>query len=255
VRHILVVEDDSATRSMLVDLLQDGGYVVAEAIDGFQALKRLREHTPDLVVLDLMLPGMSGWEFIERSRERLEGAQTPVVVLSAIRGRGDYPAALGVAAWFTKPLDVLAFLEVVGQLIGPGHSLGDAQGMERPRRKRRLLVVEDEPIIRDLICEHLVEAGYCVDTAASVDQAATCVSGRQLDLIVLDLMLADSAGETFLARRRADLSLSAVPVVVVSAAPRGRLLNAKKLGADAFLSKPFDLDVLSTLVRDFVDTA
>src|SRR5437016_3231069 len=102
-RHILVVDDDSPIRAMVADLLQDAGYLVLQAADGFEALRLLRENRPELIVLDLMLPGMSGWQFLEHSREELERGKTAVLILSAIAGQGDYPSALGVGAWFTKP--------------------------------------------------------------------------------------------------------------------------------------------------------
>jgi Response regulator receiver domain len=77
VRHVLAVEDDSPIRAMLADLLDDVGYVVVQAGDGFEALRQLRRTRPDLIVLDLMLPGMSGWQFLERARSQLERANIP----------------------------------------------------------------------------------------------------------------------------------------------------------------------------------
>jgi DNA-binding response OmpR family regulator len=252
VRHVLLVEDDSPVRGMISDLLEEAGYQVAEAIDGFQALKSLRERRPDLIILDLMLPGMSGWEFLERSRDRLERANIPVIILSAIKGRGDYPSTLGVAAWFNKPLDVLSFLQAVEQLVGPGRSLTDVAQTEKKARKPRILIVEDEPIIRDIIYQHLEGMGYRVELAGTIDEATARIARRTTDLVVLDLMLPGDAGELFLNRRRSDPTLTTVPVLVVSAAPQGRLLQAKELGADGFLSKPFDLDILGAIVRSFV---
>ena len=60
----------------------------------------------------MMMPAMSGWEFLSRSRE-LDKLNVPVIILSAIDGRSDYPSLLGATAWFTKPLDIPRFLGVV----------------------------------------------------------------------------------------------------------------------------------------------
>jgi len=237
---------------MLADLLQDAGYAVAEAINGFEALKHLREQRPDLIVLDLMLPGMSGWQFLERSHLQLEAANIPVLVLSAISGRGDYPATLGVAAWFTKPLDVPQFLAAVEQLAGSSRTLARQGATLRSHRRPRVLVVEDEAIIRTLITEHLEDAGYAAQTASSIEEATTLMAGERPDLVLLDLMLPGTSGWSFLRHRRDDPSLAAIPVLVVSAAARERLHEAKELGADGFLSKPFDPDVLSALLSSFV---
>src|SRR5437868_3479296 len=103
-RHVLIVEDDSDIREMVAYLLQDAGYAVLQASDGFEAMQHLRQTRPDLIVLDLMLPRMSGWQFLEQTRPELDRAHIPVVILSAIAGRGDYPSTLGVAGWLTKPI-------------------------------------------------------------------------------------------------------------------------------------------------------
>jgi twitching motility two-component system response regulator PilG len=115
-RNVLVVEDDGPIRAMLTDLLSDAGYGVVAADNGREALSRLGEDQPDLIVLDLMLPAMSGWAFLDRAREQLERRNVPVMIVSAIDGRSDYPSALGVAAWFTKPLDIPGFLCAVERL-------------------------------------------------------------------------------------------------------------------------------------------
>jgi DNA-binding response OmpR family regulator len=67
-------------------------------------------------VLDLMLPTMSGWRFLNEARDLLKRFNVPVVVVSAIDGRSDYPRMLGVSAWFAKPLNIPRFLHTLQQL-------------------------------------------------------------------------------------------------------------------------------------------
>jgi len=245
-RHVLVVEDETAIRTMLAELLQHEGYAVIEAGDGREALRRLREQRPDLIILDLMLPGMSGWEFLNQSREQRDRANVPVVILSAIEGRTDYPSMLGVAAWFTKPLDVSRFLSSVEQLAGaPPEPPLDAS--KRPR----VLVIEDEYAMRGMLEEHLGHEAYAVETVETIAEGLERITNRSPDVILLDLMLPRLDGWTFLRQRQDDPALAAIPVLVISAAPQQRLIEAKELGADGFLSKPFDLGVLSALVRSF----
>ena len=252
VRHVLVVEDDSPIRAMLVDLLSDAGYAVLEAADGFAALQQLRQQRPDLIVLDLMLPGMSGWQFLERSREQLDRAEIPVVVVSAIRGQGDYPRMLGVATWLTKPLDVDRFLDAVEALVGPARPVRSAPAGSGAHPPAQVLVVEDEPIIRDLLVEHLAERGFQPHPAGSIAEARARIAAQRPSLIMLDLMLPGESGWAFLRERRTDPQLAAIPVLVISAAGQDRLLEAKELGGDAFVSKPFDLGVLSVMARTLV---
>jgi DNA-binding response OmpR family regulator len=250
-RHVLVVEDDSPIRLMLADLLADAGYTVAEAIDGFEALEHVRERRPDLIVLDLMMPGMSGWEFLERSRGQLERANVPVIVLSAIRGVGDYPATLGVAAWFTKPLEVKNFLNAVEQLAGPSHTRAGLGATDNPTTPSTILLIEDDPDVGEVIGEFLAHQGFDVEVASTIELASARINRDPPQLILLDLMLPGATGWDFLRRRQVERALAAIPVLVVSAAPQDRLMDAKELGADGYLSKPFDFDVLTALVRSF----
>jgi DNA-binding response OmpR family regulator len=251
-RHVLVVEDDSPIRAMVAELLSDAGYVVIEAADGFEAVQELRRKRPHLIVLDLMLPGMSGWQFLERSRDELERWHIPVVILSAIRGQGEYPRTLGVAAWLTKPLDIDHFLVAVEELVGRPRAGRSRRAAAEAPGPARVLVVEDEPLIRELLVEHLVDEGFQPQAAGSIAEARARLAVEMPSLILLDLMLPGESGTTFLRDRRTNSRLASVPVLVISAAGQDRLLEARELGGDAFLSKPFDLNVLSAVVRSLV---
>jgi CheY-like chemotaxis protein len=246
---VLIVEDDSPTRTVIADVLQDAGYGIVEAPGGLEALDLLRERRVDLVVLDLMMPGMSGWLFLERARDYLQQTHIPVVIVSAIKGFGDYPAMLGAAAWFNKPLDMTRFLAEVETLVGPPRraNLTNAQGS---RAGRRVLIVEDEQTIRDILRDHLDGEGYSAEVAGSIAEARKRIGNGRPDVILLDLMLPGQDGWGFLRKRRADPDLVDIPVLAISAAPHDRLQEAKELGADGFLSKPLDLDVLSAVLRD-----
>jgi DNA-binding response OmpR family regulator len=246
-----VVEDDEPIRAMLAELLSDAGYRVIEAANGKEALRRLSEHRPDLIVLDLVLPRMSGWEFLDRSREQLDRLNLPVMIVSAIEGKSDYPSALGVAAWFTKPLDIPRFLSAVERLAGSPYRRSRLRAVGSSFMAR-LLIVEDEGPIGDLLKEHFETEGFQPELVTSLTDARQRIEAEPPDLILLDLMLPDEDGWAFLKSRKGDPMLQAIPTVAISSAPHQRLIEAKNFGADAFLSKPFDLDALTALVRSFV---
>src|SRR5207302_2550929 len=122
-------------------------------------------------------------------------------------------------------------------------------------RRPSVLVIEDEHAIRVMLHEHLDHEGYAVETVDSIAEGLERIANHQPDVILLDLMLPRLDGWTFLRQRQDDPALTGIPVLVISAAPQQRLLEAKELGADAFLSKPFDLGVLNALVRSFARSA
>ena len=82
--RILVADDEPSTRAMVAGHLRSIGYKVVEATDGDEAFSLALEHLPDLIVLDVMMPGMSGWEVCRRIRETVSLAHTGVVMLTGI---------------------------------------------------------------------------------------------------------------------------------------------------------------------------
>lgn len=144
----LVVDDHSANRGFLADLLKDVGFTVKEAADGREGLEAVREWQPDIVLMDLMMPNMDGHEAIKAIRGLGKGQDTPILAVSASVMRGDGKKALrsGANGFLRKPYLDSDLLEAIRQLIGieyryapPGPSGSDAdeagKSTERSRRE------------------------------------------------------------------------------------------------------------------------
>lgn len=115
-RTVLVVEDDLDIREVMRMVLEASGYLVLEAGDGAEALVVARAHQPRVILLDLMMPGMDGFQFRELQLQDPAIASIPVVIVS---GGGTVPqkaAALGAAGYLVKPTDVQRLLAVMGDL-------------------------------------------------------------------------------------------------------------------------------------------
>jgi two-component system, chemotaxis family, chemotaxis protein CheY len=115
---VLVVDDDPAIRTLVAMALADEGYGVAVAPNGRAALERLRYHRPRLILLDMRMPEMDGWEFARRYRT-LPGPHAPIVVLAAAVDVAAEGAQIGAAAALGKPFDLEALLAVVARYAGP----------------------------------------------------------------------------------------------------------------------------------------
>jgi CheY-like chemotaxis protein len=124
VPNVLIVEDDPDILSSLAEAVREEGFDVETAANGYQALARLESHMPDLIFLDLMMPLMDGWKFMETARQRFPEMAAPVVLLSAVHGLPDEARRLGVRAFLSKPFD----LEVVARLA---HELSSTTGEPR----------------------------------------------------------------------------------------------------------------------------
>ncbi len=113
---ILVVDDDANLRQLLAELLTDQGHRVRVAQDGLAAMRSVRRRRPDLIVLDVLMPELSGFDVAAMLRADPKMADLPILILSVIldEGRGD---ELGVQRYFTKPLDTERLLRAVSELL------------------------------------------------------------------------------------------------------------------------------------------
>ncbi len=113
-RTVLLIDDDEAIRMTLRFILEDHGYQVEEAGDGLEGLTLIESgHKPDLIILDLMMPRMDGWEFSQRYHERVhekDESPAPIVVISAFRDR---PMPTTAVAVLPKPFTMSSILEII----------------------------------------------------------------------------------------------------------------------------------------------
>jgi EAL domain-containing protein (putative c-di-GMP-specific phosphodiesterase class I) len=121
VQNILVVDDEEAVRRLLRDCLELDGYEVREAADALQAIDRIDEAIPDCVLLDVMMPGMSGLELLERLRKDPLTAELPVMMLTAATDDDTTWTgwANGASCYVPKPFDIDHMLDWVGRLCAP----------------------------------------------------------------------------------------------------------------------------------------
>jgi CheY-like chemotaxis protein len=113
-KRVLVVDDEHDLRHFLELLMRSAGYDVDVAADGQEALDRIAARTPDLMLLDLMMPVMDGWAVLER----LAGRRPPAVVVLSAAADPDRALRAGAAACVTKPFSVQALLATCGRLLG-----------------------------------------------------------------------------------------------------------------------------------------
>ena len=118
-RTILIVEDEPSIMTFASKLLEIMGHHVIRAEDGAQGLKVLAEETPDLVLLDLMIPGIDGWAILQRMKEDPQLSRIPVIVFSAFAEPSKIEAAkeLGVTEYLVKPLSASKLRETIKAVL------------------------------------------------------------------------------------------------------------------------------------------
>jgi len=202
-RIVLAVDDDPDVLELVTRILERDGFQVAAALDGTQALELAERLQPCAILLDVVLPGMSGWEVLTRLKAHPTLHPIPVLMLSTIddRTRG---LSLGAHEYLVKPVERAKLVEQVTRL-------------HRADVGSDVLVVDDDYATRRLLRRYLQRDGWTVRTAANGEEALDRVRTQQPGLILLDLMMPVMDGLTFLQHLRDEGRWDDVPVVVTTA--------------------------------------
>ncbi|WP_121210403.1 response regulator [Maricaulis maris] len=118
-KKVLIVEDNELNMKLFNDLLEAHGYETLQTKDGFKALEMAREHTPDLILMDIQLPEVSGLEVTKWLKDDDSLAAIPVVAVTAFAMKGDEERIRegGCEAYLSKPITVATFIETVRQFL------------------------------------------------------------------------------------------------------------------------------------------
>ena len=118
-RTILIVDDNPDQRALYVDILTHSGYQVIEARDGAEAIQRARDDQPALILMDVTMPGTSGWNAVRAVRDQVETRDIPVIVITGLTATRDRDAsfAAGSDAYLSKPVSPRRLLEEVRRFI------------------------------------------------------------------------------------------------------------------------------------------
>ena len=125
-KTVLIVEDNELNMKLFHDLLESQGYHTLQTREGLQALALARQHRPDLILMDIQLPEISGLEVTKWLKDDEELSHIPVVAVTAFAMKGDEDRIRqgGCEAYISKPISVKHFLEVVRKHLGPVEALG-----------------------------------------------------------------------------------------------------------------------------------
>jgi DNA-binding response OmpR family regulator/two-component sensor histidine kinase len=177
-KSILVVDDDSNIRSLLQQELTEAGYVVRLAEDGRKALALIREETPGLVILDVMMPEMNGFDVAAVLKNDPATMDIPIIILSIVEDK-ERGFRLGVDRYLTKPIDTASLFREVDTLLGQGKS-----------RKKVMVVDEDASTVRTLT-DVLETRGYQVVESNGSELVSHAVLSKP-DIIILNSLLSNN---------------------------------------------------------------
>jgi len=207
---VLVVEDDAHAYELISMALASAGYLSVRARHGEEALRLARESRPIAITLDLVLPGVDGWEVLKTLKADAATRDIPVVIISRVDER-DLGVALGADDYFVKPVDRDRLLDRVRQLTTSDQS------------KIRLLLIDDDTSVHELLDEELTRLGYTIESAFNGETGLAAAKSNTPDVIILDLMMPGMSGFEVAGLLKDHPSTARIPILV---------LTSKEISAD-----------------------
>jgi signal transduction histidine kinase/CheY-like chemotaxis protein len=227
---ILVCDDDAGIRTIVAEHLERHGYRILEADCGEQALALASSNSIQAILLDLYMPGLSGWETLQRLKDSRNTAKIPVVVLSVLSpsaGKAkDPPGQLVPQGWVQKPFEEERLIAELARVLHSGNG------------SSHLLLVEDDDDLAAVIIAGFEEARVRVNHANTRHSAMEQCRADRPALIILDLTLPDGDGFSLVEWLRQEPDLLALPLVVYSGRDLADAeMSQLRLGPTDFLTK------------------
>lgn len=263
---ILLVEDNEMNRDVLSRRLERKGFEVIMAIDGQQGIDMAIGHRPDLILMDLSLPIIDGWEATRLLKADPITARIPIIAVTAHAMAGDRDKAIeaGCDDYDTKPLDILRLVGKIETLLARGSGGNADSVLEEPPpagyiksasvsglglSRGRILIVDDIEENRDILTRRVSREGYLYLTAENGEIAMRILEEQNIDLVLLDIQMPVMDGFEVLRRMKADTAFRHIPVIVISASTENEsVIKGIEMGADDYLPKPFDAVLLKARI-------
>ena len=266
--RVLVVDDVIQNVKLLEAKLTSEYFDVLTAMNGEDALKIIDEEHPDIVLLDVMMPGMDGFEVCRRIRSNIKSAHIPVIMVTALDQPKDRVAGIEAGAddFLTKPvldlplfarlrslvrlkvlMDELRMRETTGQDFGI--SIGSDISRNISLSDARVLLIEDYSRVAERISKYIENLAVVdVDDMASGEISASNL--EDYDLIIVSLGLSEVDGLRLCSQLRSSESTRRIPILVlVDEGDANQLVKAMELGATDYISRPIDRNELLARVK------
>ena len=254
-KHILVVDDAQFVRMKLAMTLKAAGFETTEASSGQDALKAVSQSKPDLILLDVNMPGMSGYEIAQKISSEPSHAEIPIVMLTAEHTSEAVQKAIhaGASGFIVKPFEtsyVIGYIkeqltEVAKGLSPAGgeNNQGSDNETNTGSPKVRVLVVEDSPSLRIKLGLMLQESGFKVLEASDGLEAVERARMFKPHVVLMDIQMPNMNGYQATATIRKEAKLTDTKIIMLTGnSATDEVKKAISLGANDYIVKPFDID-------------
>ncbi|MEK7989440.1 MAG: response regulator [Thiotrichaceae bacterium] len=202
--RVLVIDDDSSVREYLHYQLTQLGHQVVTAASGKQGLLLAQEYSPDVIILDVMMPEMDGWTVLSTLKEDDELSHIPVIMISMLEQQ-NVGFSLGAAEYLVKPINSKHLKQLLGKYF------------VEHQEEYTILVIDDDKLVQTMLDNLIKKEGGSVLCANNGSEALDLLEQQVPDLILLDLLMPKMDGFEFLSRMRQNRVWHEIPVIVLTA--------------------------------------
>lgn len=269
--RMLIIEDNAANLDLMVYLLQAFGFETMSATTGEEGLACLRRSRADLVLCDVHLPAMDGYEVARTLKSDPSSRHLPVIAVTALAMVGDREKALsaGFDGYISKPINPETFVASLAPYLPPGATptakISPAPAFDpsvpAPAKKCAILLLVDDSAPDLALMESLFNpSGYETVVSRTVAGALALARGHQPDLIICDVNMPGGSGFDLINALKADHTLHGLPVILVTATAMSVTDRERglALGARRFLTRPIEpqtlLDEVAACLREVEDS-
>jgi PAS domain S-box-containing protein len=200
---VLVIDDDEYTRQLIELYLSKIGYQVALASNGTDGLKKAKQLRPDVIILDVIMPSMDGWQVLSKLKADSDLAYIPVIMLTMIEDH-QMGYSLGAAEYLTKPISRNELLNILCKYC-------------KDKPSFTILLVDDDRLTRGMMARVLDAPGWKIIEADNAKMALQLLQSLQPNLILSDLRMPEMDGFEFIKHLQQNKTWASIPVVVLTA--------------------------------------
>jgi len=269
---VLIVDDEPLNVKLLAGVLSSEQFETIPAYNGDEALQKVEAESPDLILLDIMMPGINGYEVIRRLRSDSENRDIPVILVTALDGTDNKIMGLeaGADEFINKPVNQAELLARVKSLIrlkqyqdqlkAHTHSINSFTSEQKEKKSFQneidlpsILLVEDDNRDAKLIQTYLYGEPCRFKLTRSGEEAISCARQEKIDVILLDILLPGMDGfEVCRILKEAEQTRNIQIIAVTSLLDLDSKVKGIELGADDYLVKPINVHELRTRVKALI---
>ena len=259
-KKILIVDDVASNIHMLSSMLKED-YLIVAAKDGEKALSIVaKEQKPDLILLDIMMPDMDGYEICRRLKELNDTKDIPIIFISSLNDDNEHEKAIlaGVNDYVTKPVNKEVLKNKIKIQLQLTSHIKNMQGVyqrdiESKTVLPKILIVDDVPSNIQIAIE-ILKDNYTVSVATSGEKALSMVEeGLMPDLILLDIVMPNMDGFKVCKKLKNNPNYCQIPIIFLTILENQKdMIKGLELGAVDYVTKPFEAKVLKARVDTHV---